>query len=170
MPMTQAQQRTYMSNYIKLMGNYKLQQLKRLSFDEIKDLFETTMRKANTFVPMETEIRRGVPELVTDSSQAIVTESTKAGGTKRATKEEFSQQSSKKQKSDELSKEELHQLMIIVFEDMLKSFDRDDLVKRWSLVQERFNSTEPTEDKEIEIWVELKRLFKPDADDELWKS
>ncbi|GJY70682.1 hypothetical protein Tco_0474385 [Tanacetum coccineum] len=51
-----------------------------------------------------------------------------------------------------------------VFEDMLKTFNRDDLVKLWSLVQERFNSTEPTEDKEIEIWVELKRLFEPDAD------
>ncbi|GJW02397.1 hypothetical protein Tco_1561253 [Tanacetum coccineum] len=57
-----------------------------------------------------------------------------------------------------------------VFEDMLKTFDKDNLVKLWSLVQERFNSTEATEDKEIEIWVELKRLFEPDADDELWKS
>ncbi|GJS54839.1 hypothetical protein Tco_0628201 [Tanacetum coccineum] len=55
-----------------------------------------------------------------------------------------------------------------VFKDMLKTFDRDDLVKLCSLVQERFNSIEPTEDKEIEIWVELKRLFEPDADDELW--
>ncbi|GJT26938.1 hypothetical protein Tco_0907213 [Tanacetum coccineum] len=148
-PMTQAQQRTYMSNYIKHMGNYKLQQLSRLSFDDIKDLFETTMRRANTFLPMETEIRKGVPELVADYSQAA---------------------------SDELSQEELQQLMIIVpeermniealqtkypiidwevFGDMLKTFDRDDLVKLWSLVQERFNSIE---DKEIEIWVELKRL------------
>ncbi|GJW27316.1 hypothetical protein Tco_0041127 [Tanacetum coccineum] len=56
------------------------------------------------------------------------------------------------------------------FDDMLKAFERDDLVKLWSLVQERFNSTELTEDKEREIWVELKRLFKPDAYDELWKS
>ncbi|GKD51239.1 hypothetical protein Tco_1280215 [Tanacetum coccineum] len=53
---------------------------------------------------------------------------------------------------------------------MLKSFDRDDLVKLWSLVQERFNSTDHTEDKKIELWVELKRLFEPDVDDELWKS
>ncbi|GJS54541.1 hypothetical protein Tco_0627903 [Tanacetum coccineum] len=213
-PMTQVQQRTYMSNYIKHIGNYKLQQLKRISFDEITDLFETTLRRANTFVPMETEIRRGVPELVADSSQAAVTESTEAGGTKRAAEEELGQQSSKKQKFDELSQEELHQLMIIVleegmniealqtkypiidwevytensrmywkiirvgnhtevyqvFEDMLKTFDRDDLLKLWSVVQERFNSTEPTKDKEIEIWVELKRLFEHDADDELWKS
>ncbi|GJZ21719.1 hypothetical protein Tco_0558758 [Tanacetum coccineum] len=49
-----------------------------------------------------------------------------------------------------------------VFEDMLKNFNRDDLVKLWSLVHERFTSTEPTEDKERELWVELKRLFKPD--------
>ncbi|GJV39384.1 hypothetical protein Tco_1417824 [Tanacetum coccineum] len=27
-----------------------------------------------------------------------------------------------------------------------------------------------TEDKEIKLWVELKRLFEPDVDDELWKS
>ncbi|GJT49791.1 hypothetical protein Tco_0975948 [Tanacetum coccineum] len=43
-----------------------------------------------------------------------------------------------------------------VFEDMLKNFDRDDLVKLWSLIQERYNSSGLTEDKEIELWVELK--------------
>ncbi|GJU38656.1 hypothetical protein Tco_1191613 [Tanacetum coccineum] len=51
-----------------------------------------------------------------------------------------------------------------VFEDMLKNFDRDDLVKLWSLVQERYNSSGLTEDKEIELWVELKMLFEPDAE------
>ncbi|GJZ39627.1 hypothetical protein Tco_0586190 [Tanacetum coccineum] len=38
-----------------------------------------------------------------------------------------------------------------------------------SLVKAKFTSTKPTEDKEREIWVELKRLFEPDTDDELWK-
>ncbi|GKC34718.1 hypothetical protein Tco_1047102, partial [Tanacetum coccineum] len=37
----------------------------------------------------------------------------------------------------------------------------DDLVMLWSMVKEKFNSTEPTYDKEREIWVELKRLFGP---------
>ncbi|GKA79069.1 hypothetical protein Tco_0785606, partial [Tanacetum coccineum] len=139
--------------------------------------------------------------------------------------EELDQKSSKRQKtgesselaeelrdkeSDELSQEELQQMMIIVpeqgmnvealqtkypiidweiytegtrkywkiirdgnytevhhfFDDMLKAFDRDDLVMLWSLVKEKFNLTEPTDDKEREIWVELKRLFEPDIDDE----
>nr|GEV16233.1 hypothetical protein [Tanacetum cinerariifolium] len=37
------------------------------------------------------------------------------------------------------------------------------------LVKERFSSTEPTDDKERALWVELNRLFKPDTDDTLWK-
>ncbi|GJW57224.1 retrovirus-related pol polyprotein from transposon TNT 1-94 [Tanacetum coccineum] len=56
-----------------------------------------------------------------------------------------------------------------IFADMLKKFDRDDLVKLWDLVKERFSTTEPTDDKEKELWVELKRLFEPDNDDTLWK-
>ncbi|GJU09551.1 hypothetical protein Tco_1131947 [Tanacetum coccineum] len=56
-----------------------------------------------------------------------------------------------------------------VFEDIIKGFDREDLVTLWSLVKERFRSAEPTEDKERALWVELKRLFKPDKDDVMWK-
>ncbi|GKC19303.1 retrovirus-related pol polyprotein from transposon TNT 1-94, partial [Tanacetum coccineum] len=52
-----------------------------------------------------------------------------------------------------------------IFAKMLKKFDRDNLVKLWDLVKERFSKTEPTNDKEKELWVELKRLFKPDNDD-----
>ncbi|GKB41449.1 hypothetical protein Tco_0886391 [Tanacetum coccineum] len=55
------------------------------------------------------------------------------------------------------------------FEDMLKGFDREDLVTLWSLVKDRFRSAEPTEDMEKSLWVELKRLFEPDKDDVLWK-
>ncbi|GJR69696.1 hypothetical protein Tco_0015761 [Tanacetum coccineum] len=51
------------------------------------------------------------------------------------------------------------------FEDMLKNFNRDDLVKLWDLVRERFSSTEPTDDKEKALWVKLKRLFEHDTDD-----
>ncbi|GJX92253.1 hypothetical protein Tco_0345579 [Tanacetum coccineum] len=48
-----------------------------------------------------------------------------------------------------------------VFEDMLKNFDRDNLVKLWILVQEKYNSSGLTKDKGRELWVELKMLFEP---------
>ncbi|GJS86496.1 hypothetical protein Tco_0769132 [Tanacetum coccineum] len=66
-PMTQAQQRTYMCNYIKNMGSHTLQQLKKLSFDEVKELFETTMKRVNTFTPIESDDT--VPKVVAGSSK-----------------------------------------------------------------------------------------------------
>nr|GEW42655.1 putative ribonuclease H-like domain-containing protein [Tanacetum cinerariifolium] len=52
-PPTQAQQRTYMSKYIKNIGGYTLKQLKQYSFEEIKMLFDNTMESIRKFVPME---------------------------------------------------------------------------------------------------------------------
>ncbi|GKC15400.1 hypothetical protein Tco_1012182 [Tanacetum coccineum] len=66
-PMTQAQQRNYMCNYIKNMGSHTLQQLKKLSFDEVKELFETTIKRVNTFTPMESDDT--VPKVVAGSSK-----------------------------------------------------------------------------------------------------
>ncbi|GJW47247.1 putative ribonuclease H-like domain-containing protein [Tanacetum coccineum] len=43
------------------------------------------------------------------------------------------------------------------------------IIRIWDLVKERFNATKPTDDKEDELWVELKRLFEPDSDETLWK-
>nr|GEV29854.1 putative ribonuclease H-like domain-containing protein [Tanacetum cinerariifolium] len=37
------------------------------------------------------------------------------------------------------------------------------------LVKEKFSSAMPTEDKEKALWVELTRLFEPNADDVFWK-
>ncbi|GJV72390.1 hypothetical protein Tco_1492385 [Tanacetum coccineum] len=132
------------------MGSHTLQQLRGYSFDEIKTLFETTTRKVNTFVPIESEVDRAVPKLAAKSL-------------KRDAKEEFDQESSKRQKigesselaeeprdkeADELSQEELQQMMIIIikvgnhtevhqfFDDMLKAFDKDELVMLWNIDDE----------------------------------
>nr|GEX33677.1 putative ribonuclease H-like domain-containing protein [Tanacetum cinerariifolium] len=73
----------------------------------------------------------------------------KARSLKRDAEEELKHEGSKKQKTSEASS--------------------DNLVMLWSLVKERFNSIEPTNDKERVLWVELKRLFEPDTEDELWE-
>ncbi|GJZ21026.1 hypothetical protein Tco_0558065 [Tanacetum coccineum] len=162
------------------MGSHTLQQLKRLSFDELKALFETTMRRVQTFHPIESEGDKTVLELTTGSS-------------KRDAEVELDHEGSKKQKTNEASgsvkcpiidweiySEDTRRYWRIIrvgnhteayqtFDDMLKKFDRDDLDKLWSLVKERFSSTDPTDDKERTLWVELKRLFEPDTDDILWK-
>ncbi|GJS81905.1 putative reverse transcriptase domain-containing protein [Tanacetum coccineum] len=153
----------------KHMGGYTLQQLRGYSFDEIKNLFKTTMRRVHTFIPIESEIKRVIPELAAGSSKRDAEEKLDQESSKRQKIGESSEPAEEpKDKEEELSQEELQQMMIIIirvenhteihklFDDMLKAFDRDDLVMLWSLVKEKFNSTEPTDDKEREIWVELK--------------
>ncbi|GKA96439.1 hypothetical protein Tco_0818534 [Tanacetum coccineum] len=51
------------------------------------------------------------------------------------------------------------------FEDMLKNFEKEDLVNLWKLVKEIFSSTEPIDDKDKALWFELNRVFEPDTDD-----
>ncbi|GJU23083.1 hypothetical protein Tco_1156425 [Tanacetum coccineum] len=117
MPLTQAQQRSYICNYMKHMGSHTLQQLRGYSFEEIKVLFEATVKRVNTFTSMKSDDT--VPKVVTGSS-------------KRSSEEELGEESSKGQKigegselaeeskdkeSDELSQEQLQQLMIIVPEE-----------------------------------------------------
>ncbi|GKF80079.1 hypothetical protein Tco_0235647, partial [Tanacetum coccineum] len=46
-----------------------MMQLRGYSFDEIKTLFETTMRKVNTFVQIESEVDRAVLKLAAGSSK-----------------------------------------------------------------------------------------------------
>ncbi|GJR90458.1 hypothetical protein Tco_0214469 [Tanacetum coccineum] len=84
--MTQAQQRTNMCNYIKNIGSHTLQQLKKLSFDEIKELFMTTMKRVKDFVPIESD--RLVPKISNGSS-------------KRTTETELDYEGSKRQKTNE---------------------------------------------------------------------
>ncbi|GJZ55417.1 hypothetical protein Tco_0610610, partial [Tanacetum coccineum] len=61
-----------------------------------------------------------------------------------------------------------HTKVYQLFEEMLRKFDKKDLDKLWSLVKETFSTTDPTEDKEKMLWVELKRLYEPDPRDQLW--
>ncbi|GJZ01731.1 hypothetical protein Tco_0519692 [Tanacetum coccineum] len=85
------------------MGSHTLQQLKRYSFDELKELLETIMKNVNTFVPMETEDRGRASELATGSSQATITDSAEVGSSKRAAEAELDHECSKRQKTNEAS-------------------------------------------------------------------
>nr|GEY60458.1 hypothetical protein [Tanacetum cinerariifolium] len=53
-------------------------------------------------------------------------------------------------------------------EDLLKQLDREDLNQLWALVKEYLSIRPATSDKEMELWVELKRMYEPDPEDQLW--
>ncbi|GJV46944.1 hypothetical protein Tco_1437156 [Tanacetum coccineum] len=51
-PMTQSQLKTYMMNYLKNQGTWKLTQLRKLSFEEVKEEFDKLVKQIESFVPM----------------------------------------------------------------------------------------------------------------------
>nr|GEW81551.1 reverse transcriptase domain-containing protein [Tanacetum cinerariifolium] len=53
------------------------------------------------------------------------------------------------------------------FVDLLKHLDMDDLNQLWILVKEYLSIRPASSDKEMELWVELKRLYEPDPEDQL---
>nr|GFC18040.1 hypothetical protein [Tanacetum cinerariifolium] len=49
-----------------------------------------------------------------------------------------------------------------------KHLDREDLNQLWVLVKEYLSIRPASSDKEMELWVELKRLYEPGPKDQLW--
>ncbi|GKD53309.1 hypothetical protein Tco_1286696, partial [Tanacetum coccineum] len=86
-PPTQAQQIKLFCNYLKSMEGYTLKQLKGFKFKVIKDMFDKTFKRVNTFVDYKTELVEG--------SEKRAEGSTKRAGT------ELEQEVAKKQKIDD---------------------------------------------------------------------
>ncbi|GJU30015.1 putative ribonuclease H-like domain-containing protein [Tanacetum coccineum] len=75
-PMTQTQLRNYMSNFLKNQGTWKLTQLKKLNFEEVKAEFEKLVKQLDTYVPMNFEatkesLKRFGEELQTKTAKKL---------------------------------------------------------------------------------------------------
>ncbi|GJU25995.1 hypothetical protein Tco_1164616 [Tanacetum coccineum] len=137
--------------YLKNQRGYKMKDFKGMSYDDIRPIFKKVWDQIHSFVPMdsEEEVKR-----LKRAGQDIEAKPIKRQRTEDVS-ETVQEQTDEDPKIDELSQEKVgnHTKVYQVFEDMLKNFDRDDLIKLWSLVQERYNSSGLTEDKEIEFWL-----------------
>ncbi|GJU37408.1 putative ribonuclease H-like domain-containing protein [Tanacetum coccineum] len=57
--------------------------------------------------------------------------------------------------------------MYLVFSQLLKSVDKEDLVELYKLVKVKYGSTRPVEDMDLLLWVDLKTMFEPHVEDEI---
>ncbi|GJX14787.1 hypothetical protein Tco_0206545 [Tanacetum coccineum] len=159
-----SQQRKTMYTYMKNMAGYKMEHFKGKSFYEVKEMFDNVYKQVTSFVPMDSVMEK---ETTKRAGLNLQKESSKRQKTREGS------EPTEELKVDEISQEDLQQMMMVVpveevYVEALQKSDKDDLDKLWSLVKERFSSTDPTDDKERTLWVELKRLFEPDANDILW--
>nr|GEZ26413.1 hypothetical protein [Tanacetum cinerariifolium] len=103
---------------------------------------------------------------------------------KKAKKQKSSEEVPDKEKSpEEIPEEKVKEMMQLIpieevlggssacyqfFVDLLKHLDREDLNQLWVLVKEYLSIRPALSDTEMELWVELKRLYEPDPEDQLW--
>ncbi|GJY72970.1 hypothetical protein Tco_0477401 [Tanacetum coccineum] len=125
-------------------------------------MFDRAFKRVNTFEDFRTELVEGKE---------------KRAGT------ELVQEITKKQKvEDDKETAELKQLMEIIPDEeevaidaiplavnqMLKSFDREDLEDFYKLVKAKYESTRPVEDLDLLLWGDLKTMFEPHVEDKIY--
>ncbi|GJS56662.1 hypothetical protein Tco_0651446 [Tanacetum coccineum] len=165
-PPTKAQNRNTMSTYLKNMAGYKHNQLKNKSFDDIQKLFDKAIKRVNTFVDMDTELVEG-SEVRAEGSETRVEGSSKRAG------EDLEQESSKKQKlEDDKEIAELQRLIKVVPDKEEVATDAIPLATKPLniLVKAKYGSTRPMEDLDLVLYGDLKTMFDPHVEDQVWKN
>nr|GEY27086.1 hypothetical protein [Tanacetum cinerariifolium] len=165
------------------MAGYKIEYFRGMTYDKVKTIFKREYKKVHTLFKPDKDVQEPKKKRVAD--ETLLEESFKKGYTEHVGNCPGSKVVEALQVKYPIIDWEIHSeglrvyWKIIrvggitkdyqVFEDILKVFDKEDLVALWNLVKEKFSLAVPSEDKEKALWVELKRLFKPDANDILSK-
>ncbi|GKB09564.1 hypothetical protein Tco_0837876 [Tanacetum coccineum] len=174
-PFSKAEVRKNMCTYLKNQGGYKMSHFKGMSYEDIRYIFERVWDQNQAFVSKDSKIEK---EVIKRPRFDLQQESSKkAGGSRKKTLarkragETQSDQSAKRQKmKDNAEKEDFKEYLNIVPEEGMnvEALQTKYPLIDWEIYTEDsrvFSSTEPDNDKEKALWVELKRLFEPDTDD-----
>ncbi|GJR88424.1 uncharacterized mitochondrial protein-like protein [Tanacetum coccineum] len=198
-PPTKAQQKSIMCTYLKNMKGWKPKDLKSKSFANIQELFDKAMKMVNTFVDFRTELveesssKRAGDELEQESiKKQKVDEDTETAelqslmqvipyeeevaidatplATKPPTIIDWKIHKEGKISYYQIIRADGSLKMYRIFSQMLKSFDRKDLEDLYKLVKAKYGSTRPMEDLDLILYGDLKTMFDPHVEDQVWKN
>nr|GEW70334.1 retrovirus-related Pol polyprotein from transposon TNT 1-94 [Tanacetum cinerariifolium] len=164
-PLSRKQQKEFYMSVLKSHASWKARHFKGMTLEEIKEKFDPVWKQFQDFIPIgskeeaERFKRKGV-RLEQDSSKKLKT-------------------------SEVVPKKKLKEMMELipieeVYMDALQvkhpiidwevhtKGERSYWKLLWALVKETLNIRSAISDKEMELWVELKRLYEPDVKEQLW--
>ncbi|GJZ44506.1 hypothetical protein Tco_0591761 [Tanacetum coccineum] len=178
-----------MCNYLKNMEGYKLNDLKYKEFDSIQEMFDRAFKRVNTFEdfrtkPVEGKEKRAGTELVQE-----ITKKQKVEDDKEITElkqlmkiipdeeevaidaiplavkypriVDWKIHKEGKKSYYHIVRADGKSQMYMIFSQMLKSFDREDLEDLYKLVKTRYGSTRPVESMDYLLWNDMKTMFEP---------
>nr|GEW85449.1 hypothetical protein [Tanacetum cinerariifolium] len=176
-PPTQAQKRKIMCTYLENMKGYTLKQLKSFEFDKIQEMFDRAFIRVNTFEPISSELGQGKEKRAGEELTQERSKKQKVDDDKETfelkklmeiipNKEEvainaiplaikspkiFDWKIYKEGKKSyyQIIRADGNYKMYMVFNRMLKEFDREDLEDLYNLVKAKYGSTRPVEDLDL---------------------
>ncbi|GJW98720.1 hypothetical protein Tco_0180528 [Tanacetum coccineum] len=178
---TKAERRKFYMSVLRSNAEWKSKDFKGMTFEQIKEKFIPVWKQMQDFVPMNSKLEKPSQEQQTKEPKELSEEELKKRMEIVPIEEFYIEAlqvkypiidweiySEEQRKYWKIIRVGNHTEVYQIFEEMLKKIDREDLDRLWCLVKKTFSTTDPTEDKEKELWVELKRLYEPDPRDQLW--
>nr|GFA00799.1 hypothetical protein [Tanacetum cinerariifolium] len=166
-PWSKKQKRDYYMAVIRSNLGWKVKDFRGMSFEEIKVKFTTVWKQLEDFIPMGSKEEA---ERLKRKGLSLEQESAKKLKSSDEVPEEEKVHTEGKRSCWKITRLGGSSASYQFFIDMLKHLDREDLNQLWRIVKESLSNRQPTSDKEMELWVELKRLYEPDDEDQLVDS
>nr|GEU36448.1 hypothetical protein [Tanacetum cinerariifolium] len=160
-PPTKAQHRKIMCTYLKNMEGYKLKDLKLKEFDSIQEMFDKAFKRVNTFEDFKTELVKGKEKRAGEELKLIPL------AVKSPKIVDWKIHKEGKKCYYQIVRADGKSRMYMIFSQMLKSFNREDLEDLYKLVKARYGSIRPVESIEYLLWSDMQIMFEPHVEDEL---
>nr|GEU53662.1 hypothetical protein [Tanacetum cinerariifolium] len=166
-PPTQSQKRKIMYTYLKNIKGYKLKQLKMKEFDEIQEMFDKAFRRQNVDDDKEKAELKQLMKTIPDEEELAINVIPLAVKSSRIVDRKIHKEG--KKSYYQIVRADGKSQMYMFFSQMLKSFDREDLEDLYKLVKARYESTRPVDNMDYLLWSDIKLMFEPHVQDEVWK-
>nr|GEY28801.1 hypothetical protein [Tanacetum cinerariifolium] len=176
-PPTKAQQRKIMYTYLNKEG-YKLKYLKLKEFDSIQKMFDKAFKRVNILEEFRTKLVEGKEKREGIELEKEINKKQKVEDDKE--KEELKQLMETISRAKTIHKEgkkNYYQIvradgksqMYMIFSQMLKSFNRENLEDLLKFIRARYGSTRPVENMDCLLWSDMKIMVEPHVQDKVWK-
>ncbi|GJV62820.1 hypothetical protein Tco_1473648 [Tanacetum coccineum] len=177
-----AKVRKNMCMYLKNQGGYKQSHFKGMSYEDIRLIFERVWDQNQAFIPKDSKIEKEVmkrpeddaeKEELRDSMDVVPRDDIAIDVESLATKYPIIDW-----KTHVLTENMMYYQIITtdessknykIFSEMLDDFNRQDVMDLHRLVQERYDTTSQ-EGYDLLLWGDLRILFEPNEEDEIWKN
>ncbi|GJZ90587.1 hypothetical protein Tco_0662514 [Tanacetum coccineum] len=148
---------------------WKLTQLKKLSFEEVKEEFDKLVKQVESFVPINIEATKA--QYRRESGKVKEEEPVKRVGKRKKQKARKGISIDKSPQGEILEKKRANgaDTVYMSFGAMLKDFTRDDLVELYRLVMQKYRTNRLEDVYDRVLWSDRKTMFDPPLnEDAIW--